>query len=211
MSSSLPSAERDPKYSRNTNPLDITNAIVSFVEEILKRDGNLIFGGHPTISPLILKVAMKFSLNEINPNRIKIYQSEFFKNIISKYTKELLDLKLGKIIWTENMNNDRTQSLNQMRNRMLKDNYLHAGIFVGGMEGIEDEFEMFREFYPNNPFYLVASSGGAARLLYDEFVRYDRDWTFPWKYNYENLREELYISKIYPSLARLIINDIVIR
>ncbi len=78
LSASLPSADRHQKYYINTNPLNITNAVVSFTECILKRNGNLIFGGHPTISPLVLTVARKFLSilkNEKNPIRIYIYQS----------------------------------------------------------------------------------------------------------------------------------------
>ena len=211
LSSSLPSADRNPTYYINTNPLDIINAIISIVENILKMDGNLIFGGHPTISPLILKVAMKFGSSkkhENNPERIQIYQSKYFESIISKYTEELLDLRLGEILWTKNIDNNRELSLNQMRVQMLKEHNISAGIFVGGMEGIEEEFNLFKEFYPQNPIYLIGSSGGATKQLYEKYFQEEKEWVFPWIYNTKELRSELYKSKIYPSLAKLVMKDI---
>jgi hypothetical protein len=40
-----------------------------------------------------------------------------------------------------------------------------AGVFIGGMDGTEDEWGRFRAHYPAAKALLVASTGGAARLL----------------------------------------------
>jgi len=214
LSVSLPSADRHQKYYLNTNPLNITNAVVSFIENILKRNGKIIFGGHPTISPLVLTIAKKFisTLNgEKDPVRIYIYQSEIFKDKISKFTYELLDLGIGKIIWTNGFNDSREKILYNMRVQMLKEHNISAGIFIGGMEGIEEEFILFREFYPENPMYLIGSSGGATKLLFEKYFKDEKEWGFPWNYDKKELKNELYKSKIYPSLAKLVIDDIISR
>ena len=214
LSASLPSADRHKKYYINTNPLNITNAVVSFTESILKRNGNLIFGGHPTISPLVLTVARKFLSilkNEKNPIRIYIYQSELYKDKISKYTYKLLDLGIGKIIWTKNINDIVDKSLYHMRDQMFKEKYINAGIFIGGMGGIIEEFDLFKEFYPETPLYLIGSSGGATKILFEKYFRDKEKWIFPWKYNLPELENELYRSKIYPSLAKSVIKDILSR
>jgi hypothetical protein len=214
LSVSLPSADRHQNYYLNTNPLNITNAVVSFIESILKRNGKIIFGGHPTISPLVLTVAKKFIsiLNgEKDPVRIYIYQSEMFKDKISKFTNELLDLGIGKIIWTESFNDLREKSLYDMRVQMLKQHNISAGIFIGGMEGIEEEFDLFKEIYPETPMYLIGSSGGATKILFEKYFKDEKEWVFPWDYNIKELKNELYKSKIYPSLAKLVMNDIISR
>ena len=214
LSVSLPSADRHQKYYLNTNPLNITNAVVSFIESILKSYGKIIFGGHPTISPLVLTVAKKFIsiLNsEKDPVRIYIYQSEMFRDKISKFTNELLDLGIGKIIWTKGFNDLREKSLNDMRVQMLKEHNISAGIFIGGMEGIEEEFDLFKDIYPETPMYLIGSSGGATKILSEKYFTNEKEWVFPWDYNIRELKNELYKSKIYPSLAKLVMNDIISR
>lgn len=214
LSASLPSADRHQKYYINTNPLNITNAVVSFIESILKRNGNLIFGGHPTISPLVLTVVKNFISipnTKIDSIRVYIYQSELFKDKISKYTNELLDLGIGKIIWTENLNDERDKSLYLMRVQMFKEYFISAGVFIGGMEGIEEEFNLFKEFYPKNPIYLIGSSGGATKILFEKYFKEEKEWIFPWNYNIKELKNELYKSKIYPSLAKLVMKDIISR
>ena len=94
LSASIPSADRNEKYCINTNPLDITDAIVALTRGILSRRGKIVFGGHPTISPLILSVAKDFISNfkkEEFP-LICIFKSQIFEENISKFTKEILAL-----------------------------------------------------------------------------------------------------------------------
>ena len=51
---------------------------------------------------------------------------------------------------------------------MLGDNDFAAAVFIGGMEGVEDEYNLFRQYHPAARCYPIASTGAAARLLYDE-------------------------------------------
>ncbi len=39
-------------------------------------------------------------------------------------------------------------SIKVMRKHMLGDNEFYAGIFIGGMEGVEDEYTMFTQLHP---------------------------------------------------------------
>ena len=43
-----------------------------------------------------------------------------------------------------------------------------AGVFIGGMEGIEDEWKRFRGHYPAARALLVASTAGATRVLMND-------------------------------------------
>lgn len=60
-------------------------------------------------------------------------------------------------------------SIKEMRKRMLEDNEFYAGIFIGGMEGVEDEYTMFTQLHPNAKVFPLASTGGAAKIIYDKY------------------------------------------
>jgi hypothetical protein len=60
---------------------------------------------------------------------------------------------------------DRDASLNKMREQMLSRTDLDAAVFIGGMEGVETECEMFRRLHPDGQILCVGATGGAARDL----------------------------------------------
>lgn len=61
--------------------------------------------------------------------------------------------------------NDREASLLRMREAMLAEPFI-AGIFIGGMEGVEDEYRMFLNLQPGIPAFPIASTGAAAGKLF---------------------------------------------
>ena len=75
-----------------------------------------------------------------------------------------------------------------MRTKMLKSENFYAGVFIGGMEGVEEEYEMFCKLHPNALVIPVASTGAAALLIYQ---RKDRHFS-----------SDLEIDLAYPSLFR---------
>jgi hypothetical protein len=48
----------------------------------------------------------------------------------------------------------------------LKHHGFIAAFFIGGMEGVEREFNIFRTFHPTTPVFPVASTGSAAQKLW---------------------------------------------
>ena len=50
---------------------------------------------------------------------------------------------------------------------MLSEKGYGVGVFIGGMEGVIDEFHMFREMHRQLPVLPIASTGAAAKLIYD--------------------------------------------
>lgn len=48
-----------------------------------------------------------------------------------------------------------------MRERMISDFHFKAAVFIGGMEGILEEFYIFRRLHPNATIIPVVSTGGA--------------------------------------------------
>lgn len=214
LSASFPQPERNKKYFKTANPSEINDAVIAMVRDVFSRKGKLVFGGHPTISPLILSVGEEFiSLFEKESYLpiVYIYQSEFFKSAISEYTQKLVNKGIGKIIWTPSIDNDREESLLKMRYKMLKEMKPIAAIFIGGMEGVEDEFNLFVKIYPENPVYPIGSTGGATKILLEQKIIQPmkcQEWSFKWKYRFPEIINELNKLKIYPSLANKIISDL---
>ncbi|MCD5401356.1 hypothetical protein LR013_02005 [candidate division NPL-UPA2 bacterium] len=214
LSASFPQPERDLKYFKTANPLEITDAVIAVARAVFSRKGKLVFGGHPTISPLILSVGEEFLPileEEGNLPIVYIYQSEYYKKDISKYTLKLVEKKIGEIIWTPCMFNDREKCLYKMRYKMLSDTEPIAAIFIGGMEGIEEEFNLFIKKHSKTPVYPIGSTGGASKILLEKKIMRAiemKKWGFEWKYGSNEILNELDRFRIYPSLINRILCDL---
>jgi hypothetical protein len=53
-----------------------------------------------------------------------------------------------------------------MRSEMLRSRRFDAGFFIGGMEGVEEEFSLFRNVCSTAAFWPIKSTGAAAAILY---------------------------------------------
>ena len=160
LSASFPSGERGRRFEP-FDPGGIADAVTSVVRAVLTKEGRLLFGGHPTITPLVLMVASELGRKE----GIDVYQSRWFEGQITEETHALADAGYGQIHWTPKRGS-LTDSLHVMRQAMLgHDQQLIAGIFIGGMEGIIDEYELFRSFQPGVPRISFLGPGGAAATL----------------------------------------------
>jgi hypothetical protein len=144
------------------DPIAIREAIRALVAEIV-RDRLLVFGGHPAISPLVEHAAR--TLNAID--NVRIYQSEFFRNVIPPVAK-----KFPNLIWTPEVPGDEVASLTRMREEIIGSQPFAAAVFIGGMEGLDEEWDLFTRIHPNAPAFPVASTEGAARLIW-------QNWTPP--------------------------------
>ncbi len=157
LSASVPLQDRDPKYYESTDVLCIRDAIRAFSIVVLQRS-LLVFGGHPAISPFVIVIAEKMNRKE----NVHIFQSEHFRTVVPPES-----LAFSRITWVSDVDNDREQSLSKMRQYMLGTYQFSAGVFIGGMEGVEAEYALFKDLYPAVPAYPVASTGGAARFLWE--------------------------------------------
>jgi hypothetical protein len=65
------------------------------------------------------------------------------------------------------------------------------------MEGIEDEFKMFNEFHPKAILLPIASTGAAARIVYDDLLNEEfKNERLIKDYGYMSLFQKLLIEKI---------------
>jgi hypothetical protein len=162
LSASIPDPSRNPRYYSTADVIAIREAIRALVGEILPR-ARLVFGGHPAISPLVNRAAERLGVGR---DRVRIYQSKFFQSHIPAVALNFVDLR-----WTPEVPGDRAASLALMRDRMIAGEAggePAAAVFIGGMEGVEDEFRLFRGQWPDLPVLPLASTGGAARILLDQ-------------------------------------------
>ncbi|WP_180070321.1 hypothetical protein [Acinetobacter sp. YH16038] len=153
LSASIPLADRDLKYFDTADNTAIRDAVIALARIALPK-AELVWGGHPSITPLIKLVLEKQKLKV--EDHVTLYQSNFFPPE-NEY--------VGKIIRTEALQ-DKASSLQLMREEMIIKNNFCAAIFIGGMEGVEDEYKLFKEAHPDVPVFPIASTGAASRILY---------------------------------------------
>jgi hypothetical protein len=159
LSASVPLPERDKKYFDTADIIAIRDAVIGLATAVLPHC-RIVWGGHPSITPLMYYVMEKLHLNI--QDHLIIYQSKFF----AKYYPEDNN-KFKNIVQTPSLE-DRPSSLSLMRNQMLKSCDFSAGVFIGGMDGVEDEFVLFRELHPNALVIPVASTGAAAKMIFEK-------------------------------------------
>lgn len=188
LSASIPFKERHPKYYSTADIIAIRDAVIALGAVVLPKH-RLVWGGHPSITPLIYYVVERMNLKI--QDHVTLYQSKHFEHLFPEDNN-----KFNNVVLTENLGNV-NDSLEKMRQTMFKDNDFVAGVFIGGMEGIEDEFKMFREFHPNALMLPIASTGGAAKIVYDELLPDDyKNERLVKDYAYMSLFQKLLLEKI---------------
>lgn len=168
LSASMPTKERDKKFLETADFIAIRDAVVALVNAIIPHY-SLVWGGHPAITPIIHDIFKKrgFDYNEY----ITIYQSEYFTGKMPKENRSFDNIVLTQPIkGLDSDKQDREESLKLMRKRMLSDRPVFAGVFVGGMEGVIDEYCLLRKYAPKAQVYPLASTGGAALILYHDIL-----------------------------------------
>lgn len=158
LSASVPLADRDPRYHETADVIAIRDAVRALTTAVLPH-AELHWGGHPSITPLIKAVAEDIGL--MSKQHVHLYQSEYFRPVMPEDNDAFEDVIIVPRTDT------RESSLENMRHVMLSATRFDAAVFIGGMEGVEDEFRLFRSLHPNAAAYPVASTGAAARLLYE--------------------------------------------
>ena len=161
LSASIPYQERHKKYIETADIIAIRDAVRALAAVVIPKS-HLIWGGHPAITPLIHYVMSR--MNSDLKQHITLYQSNWFKDLFPKNNSFFENV----IITPENT--DLKTSLLDMRNAMIKNHAYKAGIFIGGMEGVEEEFLLFKETHPNALLLPIASTGAAAKIVYNKYM-----------------------------------------
>jgi len=158
LSASIPYPDRDKKFYDTADIVSIRDAVRALATVVIPK-AHLVWGGHPSITPLI-----RFVMDRMNidlKKHITLYQSLFFEEYFPPD-----NFAFENIVLTEKRKN-RDESLELMRSKLIIENDFKVGIFIGGMEGINDEYVMFKERHPNALILPIASTGAAAKILYE--------------------------------------------
>ncbi len=194
LSASIPTAARADEYERIPEaPLQIEEAVMCIARAIFMEGGTLVFGAHPSISPLVARVIDDYylpaSAEELqrdtdrenqaiqwkNPSLV-IYQSRVWREYWAEPTERLARHPLVQVKWTDIVGDERIDltienaplapdSMAKMRVAMLNDTSPEAMIAIGGMKGVLDEAQLFAMHRPGKPIFTLATTGGAAALL----------------------------------------------
>ncbi|MCD6252489.1 MAG: hypothetical protein J7J29_09240 [Psychrobacter sp.] len=159
LSASIPLVERNPSYYETADVIAIRDCVSSLAKIILP-NFRLVWGGHPSITPLISSVLESIDVNI--KEHVHLYQSDYFRPTFPVENESFSE----SLIITDNIGSC-DESLALMREKMIVNNDFIAGIFVGGMEGVEEEFELFTQSNPKAMVLPMASTGAAALGIYE--------------------------------------------
>lgn len=161
LSASLPDPKRHRRYYDTADLVAIRDAVHGLASVVLEHS-RLVFGGHPAITPLVRRVAQRLG----QETRVTVYQSRFFESLFPR------DLTaFTGVVLVDEVPSDRQGSLLAMRQEMLDSARFRAGVFIGGMEGVEEEFDLFIAKHPTALALPVASTGAAAKILLNRHTR----------------------------------------
>lgn len=214
LSASIPLPERHAKYYDSADIIAIRDAIIALVSVSLDKY-RIIWGGHPSITPLVYYVMERMIINNLQredysliltdeekekvnrqlkakiQKHVKLYQSLYFKEIFPEDNE-----KFENIVFTENVG-DIHSSIQLMREKMFSENEFSAAVFIGGMDGIEVEFNMFKEKHPNALLLPVASTGAATKIVYENLLPDElKNERLVKDYGYMSLFQKLLIDQI---------------
>jgi hypothetical protein len=186
LSASIPSPQREAEYRRVPDAAQqIDHAVVSLCRAVFSRGGTVVFGGHPSISPLVALVAAEYAgpgADDAPPQQqprepmVMIYQSRVFEGSLPDETLLMYRMGFAELRWINKEPGeffdpaDPTSllriggSLKRMRQAMIEETNPLAMVCIGGMKGVLDEFAMFTSLR-SAPVYVFEATGGASLIL----------------------------------------------
>jgi len=136
----------------------IKEAVTALIEVILGRH-LLVWGGQPAITPIVASAAKGYDVSFSGV--ATLYQSKAYG---TEYPEE--NAQLDNFVETEEIPGNKPESLAVMREKMLRSHKFHAGVFIGGMEGVVKEYHLFKELHPSAIVLPVPAPGGTSRKLF---------------------------------------------
>ena len=155
LSASVPELGRG-NFLESADPFLIQFAVRELMTVCLGRR-RVVWGGHPAITPMVWGVCE--SLDVGYASAVRLYQSRFFEELFPDENSHFQN-----VTFVPEVPGDRAASLERMRRAMLAGPF-QAAVFVGGMEGIFDEYRIFRELHPKTKVVALSAPGGAAMQL----------------------------------------------
>lgn len=182
LSASIPVAERDARFMETVDVIAIRDAVIELVKVCINNQIRIVWGGHPAITPLVYEAISANGRNDRPETLIHEYVHLFQSRFFEKYFPA--DNNRFNNVFIVESEATREQSLLAMRRKMLSAEKFIAGVFIGGMEGVEAEYQLFAELHPQALLMPVASTGAAALSLYlANKQKFDSDLIDNYAYN----------------------------
>lgn len=156
LSASVPMVGRG-NYYETADPFLIQCAVRELTIAAARRH-KIVWGGHPAITPMIWSIYEDLGVDYTSS--VILYQSRFFDGHYPEENQEF-----DNVVYTDSVPGDIQGSLQLMREQMLSRNDLIGAVFIGGMDGVEVEHNIFRQLNPQAFVLPVAAPGGAALNL----------------------------------------------
>lgn len=157
LSASVPVPGRGT-FHESADPFLIQFAVRELLTVCLGRR-RIIWGGHPAITPMVWSVCEDLGVDYARA--VTLYQSQFFEKSFPPENARFDNVVVVPAA------QDRELSLAVMRETMLSQEF-QAAVFVGGMEGVFQEYKLFKNLHPGASVLAVSAPGGAAMHLAHE-------------------------------------------
>ncbi|MGS9811630.1 hypothetical protein DY990_32365 [Pseudomonas aeruginosa] len=155
LSASVPRPDRG-NFHETADPFLIQFAVRELMTVVLGRR-QIVWGGHPAITPMIWAICA--DLGVTYSAAVHLFQSRFFSAVFPEENDHFSNLTV-----VDAVENDREASLVRMREQMLSGPF-HAAVFIGGMEGVLEEYKLFSCMHPEALVLPAFAPGGAAQDL----------------------------------------------
>lgn len=137
----------------------ISAAVAALLEVTLGRR-LLVWGGQPAITPMVWAYAESMGVDY--GEWVVLYQSRRFDDEFPEETA-----LFRNVVFIDRVGEAIAPNLELMRTHMLDETDFEAAVFIGGMQGIVDEHDMFVRRAPGARTIPIASTGGAAWRLWE--------------------------------------------
>lgn len=168
--------EENERFTGGVRPERVRAAVSALTRVAMQHGLRLVFGAHPTISPMVLQAAM--SMDALDES-VLVFQSDAYRTLIPSQTLSLANWSKGRLVLTEQQpeaprapphpglkyRHPFPSSLKFMRELMMKTPGIVGGVFIGGLSGVEDEAALLGAARKRVKRYAIASTGGAAAVL----------------------------------------------
>jgi hypothetical protein len=160
LSASVP--EPTSEFANDADPYLIQFAVREFLTTVLGRRP-LVWGGHPAITPMVWAVCEDLGVDYAKA--VQLYQSAHFEDEFPEENAHFNNVIITDRIMNDQGESDLAASLLHMRERMFYETQFEAAVFIGGKQGIRDEYNLIENYNPGIRMIPVGAAGGAARKL----------------------------------------------
>lgn len=147
----------DGPYAQTVVAGLVSNAVRELLIHVTSSvDLQFVWGGQPAITPMVWEICASNGRDCLD--RMKLYQSRYYEG---QYPEEVAYFDDVQYLPDEGTLND---SLQTLRRAMFARPQLEFGVFVGGAEGIVDEYNLFTQRFGRKSLVLTAAGGATLEL-----------------------------------------------